>query len=227
MASSQPKIVRPIEGSVTRSRIICLFDNVERIIMNRHVKKKYGMSWDEYKAFCGLPDDYPYASPAYLDERRGFKHESPDYHLSYAAPNARKRVIDTPAFKEEKLRFLDDLPTTSRIAPSYPPCSGPPIVRPIKGSVTREKIYCLFDNEPRVLMASYVLRHYGMTWNRYLEYCGLPQDYPKASEAYMETKARGTGRRLKPSVQMGRRQLHSKGYLEEKRRIALEITRGR
>ena len=177
MSDSQPKIVRPIAGSVTRHKIYCMFDNEARVIMRSYVRRKYGMSWDRYKEYCGLPDDYPYAAPAYLEEKnRGRNLE---------ASGQKTRILDTPAFREEIKRFREENPSPVRASPSYPDGGGPVIVRPIAGSVTRDKIHCMFDNVARTHMAHYVLRNYGMSWDRYKEYCGLPDDYPKAAPSYM------------------------------------------
>ena len=66
--SDDPRIVRPIEGSVTDAAIYCLFDNQPRMFLSRYLKAKYNMTPEEYRAFCALPDDYPMVAPAY---RRG------------------------------------------------------------------------------------------------------------------------------------------------------------
>lgn len=62
-------MVRPVEGSVTHSHIYCLFDNVPRVLMARYLMNRYHMTPEEYREHCGLPDDYPMASPAYVAER--------------------------------------------------------------------------------------------------------------------------------------------------------------
>ncbi|MCZ7861799.1 MucR family transcriptional regulator [Agrobacterium salinitolerans] len=64
--------------------------------------------------------------------------------------------------------------------------SNPKIIRSAEGSVTDDGIYCLFDNQRRVMLSRYVEAKYGMTPDRYKEYCGLPADYPMTAKSYEE-----------------------------------------
>ncbi|MCZ7861215.1 MucR family transcriptional regulator [Agrobacterium salinitolerans] len=57
--SSSLKVVRTVEGSVTHERIYCMLDNKPVINLRKHLLMHYNMSFDDYLAFCGLPDDYP------------------------------------------------------------------------------------------------------------------------------------------------------------------------
>ncbi|MCV9963620.1 MucR family transcriptional regulator [Pararhizobium sp. BT-229] len=64
-----PKIVRLVEGSVTDDGIYCLFDNERRTMLTRYIEAKYGMTPDEYRAYCGLPADYPMTAKNYIEEQ--------------------------------------------------------------------------------------------------------------------------------------------------------------
>jgi predicted transcriptional regulator len=52
------------------------------------------------------------------------------------------------------------------------------IVRTVEGSVTNERIYCLFDDRPVINLRKHLLMLYNMPFEDYLEFCGLPADYP-------------------------------------------------
>lgn len=60
----------PINKSVQKDAIICLFDGEPRKMLSRHLLSKYGMRPDEYRAYWNLPDDYPMTAPGYSDEKR-------------------------------------------------------------------------------------------------------------------------------------------------------------
>lgn len=52
------------------------------------------------------------------------------------------------------------------------------IVRTVEGSFTNERIYCLFDNKAVINLKKHLLMFYNMPFEDYLEFCGLPADYP-------------------------------------------------
>jgi predicted transcriptional regulator len=64
-----PPIVMSVEDSVTDTKIYCLFDGVGRAMITRHIRQKWGMTWDEYLAYCKLPPDYPRVAPAYSEAK--------------------------------------------------------------------------------------------------------------------------------------------------------------
>jgi predicted transcriptional regulator len=66
-----PKIIRPMEGSVTNEGIYCLFDNERRVMLFRYVLAKYGMTPEEYRSFCDLPADYPMIAASYAEAQAG------------------------------------------------------------------------------------------------------------------------------------------------------------
>lgn len=65
----------------------------------------------------------------------------------------------------------------------------PRIIRSVEGSVTAHGIYCLFDNQPRVMLARHLAAKYDMTPERYREVCGLPAEYPMVALGYKSEKA--------------------------------------
>lgn len=69
----------PIERSVYDDCLICLEDGAKLKMLKRHLRTHFNMSFEEYKAKWGLPDDYPAVAPAYsrvrseLATRTGFQ----------------------------------------------------------------------------------------------------------------------------------------------------------
>ncbi|MBY3151295.1 hypothetical protein HFO56_02700 [Rhizobium laguerreae] len=58
--SSSIQIVRTVEGSITKERIYCLFDNRAVINLKKHLLMYYNMPFEDYLEFCALPGDYPW-----------------------------------------------------------------------------------------------------------------------------------------------------------------------
>jgi predicted transcriptional regulator len=58
-----------IKKSVTADYIICLEDGKKFKSLKRHLRTRYGMTPDEYRAKWGLGHDYPMVAPNYAKER--------------------------------------------------------------------------------------------------------------------------------------------------------------
>jgi len=54
---------------VTNDAIVCLFDGTPKKMLKRYIRAKYGMEEHEYKAWFGLPADYPMVAPGYAAEK--------------------------------------------------------------------------------------------------------------------------------------------------------------
>lgn len=59
----------PIRQSITADYIVCLFDGRKFRSLKRHLRTRYDMSPDEYRAKWGLPADYPMVAPNYAKAR--------------------------------------------------------------------------------------------------------------------------------------------------------------
>ena len=59
----------PVKRSVTADFIICLEDGRKFKSLKRHLRTKYDMSPEEYRAKWGLPKDYPMVAPNYAKAR--------------------------------------------------------------------------------------------------------------------------------------------------------------
>ncbi|GJD57462.1 MucR family transcriptional regulator [Methylobacterium dankookense] len=63
----QPAV--PIKKSVTAEYIVCLEDGRSFKSLKRHLRAKYDMSPEQYRAKWGLPSDYPMVAPNYAKAR--------------------------------------------------------------------------------------------------------------------------------------------------------------
>jgi predicted transcriptional regulator len=59
----------PVKKSVGRDFIICLEDGRKFKSLKRHLRTKYNMSPEDYRAKWNLPKDYPMVAPAYAEAR--------------------------------------------------------------------------------------------------------------------------------------------------------------
>ena len=59
----------PVKRSVTPEFLICLEDGRKFKSLKRHLRTKYNMSPDEYRAKWSLPKDYPMVAPSYAKAR--------------------------------------------------------------------------------------------------------------------------------------------------------------
>lgn len=63
--ASEPEPAVPICESVSNDFLICLEDGCKLKSMKRYLKRKDGMSPEQYRVKWGLPNDYPMVAPAY------------------------------------------------------------------------------------------------------------------------------------------------------------------
>lgn len=59
----------PVRKSITADYLICLEDGRKFKSLKRHLRTKYNMSPEEYRAKWGLPKDYPMVAPNYAKAR--------------------------------------------------------------------------------------------------------------------------------------------------------------
>jgi predicted transcriptional regulator len=59
----------PVRRSITPDFLICLEDGRKFKSLKRHLRTKYDMSPDEYRAKWNLPRDYPMVAPNYAKAR--------------------------------------------------------------------------------------------------------------------------------------------------------------
>ena len=59
----------PIEDSLRDDALVCLEDGLEFQSLKRHLRVKYNLTPDAYRAKWGLPRDYPMVAPDYARRR--------------------------------------------------------------------------------------------------------------------------------------------------------------
>ena len=65
---AQPPAV-PIKKSITAEYLVCLEDGRTFKSLKRHLRAKYDMTPEQYRAKWGLPADYPMVAPNYAKAR--------------------------------------------------------------------------------------------------------------------------------------------------------------
>ncbi|HEY2179085.1 MAG TPA: MucR family transcriptional regulator [Caulobacteraceae bacterium] len=66
-APKEPAV--PVRRSITADFLICLEDGRKFKSLKRHLRTKYNMSPEDYRAKWGLPKDYPMVAPNYAKAR--------------------------------------------------------------------------------------------------------------------------------------------------------------
>lgn len=59
----------PLKRSITPDHLVCLEDGRKFKSLKRHLRTKYNMSPEEYRAKWNLPKDYPMVAPNYAKAR--------------------------------------------------------------------------------------------------------------------------------------------------------------
>ena len=67
VANRRPPV--PIKKSIGQDYLICLEDGKKFKSLKRHLKSRYDMTPEEYRAKWGLPVDYPMVAPGYAEKR--------------------------------------------------------------------------------------------------------------------------------------------------------------
>jgi predicted transcriptional regulator len=67
VAPKEPAV--PIKRSITPDHLICLEDGRKFKSLKRHLRTKYNMSPEDYRAKWGLAKDYPMVAPNYAKAR--------------------------------------------------------------------------------------------------------------------------------------------------------------
>ena len=195
-ASMPPVQARPLlsPGECMRGgRLYCARDGQRTENLELYVDVTFDLGWEEYLSLAGLPPDFP-------------KTERLVPRLAWTPPVDHLPQKLSPA--PRRMQMLRESGT------------GPKIVMPVEESITPDKIYCLFDRVGRSMITRHVRAKWGMTWDEYIEYCGLPADYPRVAPNYSEGKSQ-------TMVNILNRKPPSKAERDERRRKALEVKRAK
>ena len=68
MATTQKPAVEA-DKSITNDFLICMEDGKKLKMLKRHLRSKFGLTPDQYRAKWGLPKDYPMVAPSYAQKR--------------------------------------------------------------------------------------------------------------------------------------------------------------
>jgi len=60
----------PVSKSVHKDGIVCLIDGRKMLMLKRHLRSRYGMTWEDYLEHFNLPKDYPSVAPEYSAMKR-------------------------------------------------------------------------------------------------------------------------------------------------------------
>src|SRR6516225_2500368 len=66
-APKEPAV--PVKKSITPDHLVCLEDGRKFKSLKRHLRTKYNMSPEDYRAKWGLAKDYPMVAPSYAKAR--------------------------------------------------------------------------------------------------------------------------------------------------------------
>ncbi len=64
-----PKPAVPVKKSIHKDFLVCLEDGLKFKSLKRHLRTKYDMSPEDYRAKWDLPADYPMVAPGYSQQR--------------------------------------------------------------------------------------------------------------------------------------------------------------
>jgi predicted transcriptional regulator len=87
-----------IRKSITDEFLICLEDGRPFKSLKRHLRTKYGLSPEDYRAKWGLPKDYPMVAPAYAATRSSLA-KSMGLGQGGRSSNAVAKLVTKPAAK--------------------------------------------------------------------------------------------------------------------------------
>ena len=67
--AAAPRPAAPIKKSITGAYLICLEDGRKLKSLKRHLRTRYRMTPEQYRAKWSLPPDYPMVAPGYAELR--------------------------------------------------------------------------------------------------------------------------------------------------------------
>lgn len=89
VAPKEPAV--PVRRSITPDHLVCLEDGRKFKSLKRHLRTKYNMSPEDYRAKWGLAKDYPMVAPNYAKARSDLAKQMGLGQGGRQAPKATKR----------------------------------------------------------------------------------------------------------------------------------------
>ena len=88
VAPKEPAV--PVRRSITPDFLVCLEDGRKFKSLKRHLRTKYNMSPEEYRAKWNLPKDYPMVAPNYAKARSDLAKQMGLGHGGRQAPRKKR-----------------------------------------------------------------------------------------------------------------------------------------
>ena len=60
---------KEVADSIKPEYLVCFEDGTRHTMLRRYVKRRFGMTPEQYRAKWNLPDDYPFVAPSYSAKR--------------------------------------------------------------------------------------------------------------------------------------------------------------
>lgn len=178
-----------IEDSITPDAIICLEDGRHFKSLKRHLRSKFDMSPEEYRAKWGLAADYPMVAPNYAKARselaksmglgqkgttaRGGRKAA----LASTKPASSGRATRSASSKTEGKGGKDESPSGTRGDARFP--EG---ITTIGDTIKPDGLICLEDGEITKNLSRH-LKSLGTTPEDYRAKWGLSEQYPMNLQA--------------------------------------------
>ena len=106
-AGGEPAV--PIRESIAPDYLICLEDGCKFKSLKRHLRVKYDLSPEQYRAKWGLPDDYPMVAPNYAKAREDLARQLQKKADPKSAPAPQAQPDARSIFSEDVgTRFLQE-----------------------------------------------------------------------------------------------------------------------
>ena len=148
------------QDSIKDDGIICLDDGKMFKTLKRHLTNLGYASPAAYRAYWGLPVDYPMVAPSYSKARSKMAKDNDFGKKTSTKPKSKKSRAKQTALPDW-LEIKD----------------GETLV---EATVKDDFIICLEDGAKPTYIRGYVNNHTDMTWEEYLSKWNLPADYPKS-----------------------------------------------
>ncbi len=112
----------------------------------------------------------------YLDGRRvGYLADYVNYRFGFSWKLYKRlfgyKADAQPSFSMMYLKAYHERAFTDRPKPAF-------AISPEQTFMGQDRLRCMIDGEPMVFLKRHLKRNHGMAFEEYLDYCGLPPDYP-------------------------------------------------
>lgn len=203
--AAKPTPAVPVNKSIQREYLVCLEDGLRFKSLKRHLRTKYDLTPEGYRAKWGLPVDYPMVAPAYAEARSSLAKQfglgrkpgtegaeggdgsegaqEPENTPATAAetPAAEAPTPEAPASTETFDADNDKAPAKTVDLSAFTgalPDGYASIDETFVTGDAGDMLICLIDGKQARDLGRYVRRNYGLKPDDYRKAFGLPANYP-------------------------------------------------